>query len=316
MILTVTLNPSVDISYKLAQLEINAGNRVKDVSKTAGGKGLNVSRVLKQLGQDVGATGFLGGTLGAFIRNELLSLGVDDFFVDSEGATRNCIAILHDDGQQTEILEGGPNITIEEVASFLKAFHKAVGQAELVTVSGSFPQGVANDFYNQLLTIAAEEGTPVLLDTGGALLEKALNHDHKPFLIKPNESELADLLGHSIGDEQQLIKSLQHQIFSGVEWVVITLGAEGAMVKHQDKMYRAFIPKVEAINPVGSGDSVIAGFATGLSRQMEAKELIRFGLTMGVLNAMEDQTGHIDPAKVDWCVDQIRVEEYTRRKGI
>lgn len=309
MILTVTLNPSVDISYKLTELKLDDVNRVTGVSKTAGGKGLNVSRVLKQLDQEVGATGFLGGSLGMFIRTELKASDVVDYFVNIEGVTRNCIAVIHDDGQQTEILEGGPNISYSEADNFLNEFKRAVDQAELVTVSGSLPQGLTKDFYNQLLTIADENETPVLLDTGGMLLEKALNHKHKPFLIKPNETELADLLGHDIKGEEQLIDALSHPLFKGVEWVVVTLGSEGAIVKHQNNIYRASIPKVEAINPVGSGDSVIAGFATGLSRELAEEELIKFGLAMGVLNAMEEKTGYIDPDKVDWCVGEVKVEK-------
>src|SRR5699024_8956086 len=107
MILTITLNPSVDISYKLDRFGIDQVNRVQDVSKTAGGKGLNVTRVLHQLQEDVAASGFLGGSLGDFILKQLGNLGMRDFFTPIDGETRNCIAVIHE-GKQTEILEGGP----------------------------------------------------------------------------------------------------------------------------------------------------------------------------------------------------------------
>lgn len=309
MILTVTLNPSVDISYKLENLAIDASNRVKGESKTAGGKGLNVSRVLKQLDQNVGATGFLGGSLGTFIREEVEEMSIKDYFIDCAGATRNCIAVIHDDGKQTEILEGGPEIQPGEAKHFLEEFSKAVKDADVVAMSGSLPQGLEKDFYNDLLTIASDENTPVLLDTGGSLLEKSLNHEHKPMLIKPNETEMADLLGIEISNDEQLIKALKNPLFNGVEWVVTTLGSDGAMIKHEDTIYRASIPKVEAVNPVGSGDSVIAGFADGLSKKLAPEALIKHGLSMGVLNAMEEKTGHINPDKVQWCVEQVKVEE-------
>lgn len=310
MILTVTLNPSVDISYKLEHFAIDSGNRVKDVSKTAGGKGLNVSRVLKQLNQKVSATGFLGGSLGVFIRKEIEKMGIHDSFVNCEGATRNCIAVIHDDGKQTEIMEGGPTIQSSEAKDFLESFRDAVQKVELVTMSGSLPQGLEADFYNDLITIAKEQDTPVLLDTGGSLLEKALNHEHKPFLIKPNETEMADLLDQELVDERQLADALKNLLFDDVEWVVVTLGSEGAMVKHKNNIYRATIPRVKAVNPVGSGDSVIAGFASGLSRGYAPEQLIKYGLSMGVLNAMEEKTGYINPEKVEWCLEQVRVEEY------
>lgn len=308
MILTVTLNPSVDIGYKLEEFNIDASNRVKDISKTAGGKGLNVSRVLKQLQQNVGATGFLGGSLGSFIRSEVSENGIKDYFVDCAGATRNCIAVIHDGGKQTEILEGGPTIDSSEANNFLHHFHRAVQDAEIVTISGSLPQGLDKDFYNQLLTIASENDTPTLLDTSGVPLEKALQHEQKPFLIKPNETELADLLGKEISNGEDVITALKEFMFDGVEWVVVTLGSDGAIIKHKEDIYRATIPKVDAINPVGSGDSVIAGFADGLSRKFFPEQLVKHGLAMGVLNAMEEKTGQINTEKVEWFVEQIQVE--------
>lgn len=309
MILTVTLNPSVDMSYKLETFHIDASNRVKDVSKTAGGKGLNVSRVLKQLDQKVGATGFLGGSLGTFIKNELSESGIKDYFVNCQGATRNCIAVIHNGGKQTELLEGGPSIDPSEARDFMEKFRTAVKEVDFVTMSGSLPQGLEKNFYNELLTIAHENDTSVLLDTSGVPLEKALHHKHKPFLIKPNETELADLLGKELVNDE-VADVLKDPLFEDVPWIVVTLGSDGAVVKHKEKTYRASIPHVEAVNPVGSGDSVIAGLADGLSRGLPAEELIKHALAMGVLNAMEEKTGHIDPAEVDWCKEQIEVKEY------
>src|SRR5690625_154318 len=118
MILTITLNPAVDIGYQLDGLAIDTVNRVSEVSKTAGGKGLNVARVVRQIGAEVGASGFLGGPLGDFIRKEIGRINIHDYFVPIEGETRNCIAVLHD-GKQTEILESGPTISKEEAENFI-----------------------------------------------------------------------------------------------------------------------------------------------------------------------------------------------------
>lgn len=310
MILTVTLNPSVDISHKLEHFAIDSVNRVKDISKTAGGKGLNVSRVLKQLDQEVVATGFLGGSLGNFIREEIGEIGIGDLFVHSQGATRNCIAVIHDEGKQTEILESGPTIKASEAKVFLKQFQKALQQVKLVTISGSLPQGLDKDFYNDLLRIANKNNTPVLLDTGGSLLKRALKYEHKPFLIKPNKAEMADLIGQDFVNENQLIEALKKPLFTDVEWVVVTLGSEGGMIKYQNDIYKASIPKIKPVNPVGSGDSVIAGFADGLIQNLVPLKLIKHGLSMGVLNALEEKTGYIDSNKIEWCVEQVEVKKY------
>lgn len=308
MILTITLNPAVDISYKLDLLAIDTVNRVEDVSKTAGGKGLNVARVLKQLGQDVAASGFLGGSLGSYIRSQVNITGIHDYFIDIDEDTRNCIAVIHE-GKQTEILENGPTISGDETALFLEKFVEYVQKVKIVTISGSLPKGLPTDFYVKLLEIADKYNTSVLLDTNGVLLISAITSPYKPYLIKPNEEEFADLLGVKSISETQIIEALATPRFSDIPWIVVTRGAEGAIIKHAHTLYRAKAPKIEVVNPVGSGDSVIAGFSSGFYRDLGVKETIKYGLAMGVLNALEEKTGHIDISKVEWAVEQIKVDK-------
>lgn len=312
MILTITLNPAVDISYKLDRFSLDTVNRVHDVSKTAGGKGLNVSRVLLQLGQEVAASGFLGGSLGDYIRTQISMQGIHNYFVKTKGETRNCIAVIHD-GQQTEILESGPKISDSEADEFLEKISDYVQKVEIVTISGSLPKGLADDFYKKIVEIAADYDTPVFLDTKGKLLVHTLNSGNKPYLIKPNQDELTDLFGKKFATETQIIEALKSPTFTGVTWVVVTTGAQGAIVKHGQTIYRVKIPNVDAVNPVGSGDSVIAGFAAGLSHGLSDEALMKYGLTMGVLNAMEEKTGYINPEKIDWCIEQISVEKISER---
>lgn len=308
MILTVTLNPSVDINYKLHEFKLDTVNRAMDVVKTAGGKGLNVTRVLNQLGENLTTTGFLGGSLGDFIRTEIANLTIGDHFINISGHTRNCIALLHE-GHQTEILENGPVITSEEASTFLRQYTTSIKEVDLVTISGSIPKGLNQGFYSELIAIANQYKKPVLLDTSGASLRHSLESTHKPFLVKPNIEELAELHGHEIADEKQIMEAITGPLLEDIPWVVATLGAEGALVKYENAFYRAYIPAVEAINPVGSGDSVIAGFAAGISNGLPDEELIKFGLAMGVLNAMEEKTGFINPEKIEWCVGEITVEK-------
>ncbi|WP_318615613.1 hexose kinase [Sporosarcina sp. YIM B06819] len=308
MILTITLNPAVDISYKLDNFILDTVNRVGDVSKTAGGKGLNVARVLHQLNEDVAASGFLGGSLGDFIRSQMELIGIEDYFVQIGGETRNCIAVIHE-GKQTEILESGPIISQEELLAFLEKFTGDVQQVDIVTLSGSLPKGLSTDFYSKIIEIANRHNARVLLDSNGALLKATLTSGHKPYFIKPNEQELGDLVNRKMMSDTDIIKALESSLFEDIPWVVVTLGADGAIVKHADTFYRAKAPKIEAVNPVGSGDSVVAGFAAGFARGLKDEDLIKFGLSMGVLNAMEEKTGRIDVAKVQWAVDQIQVEK-------
>ena len=163
MILTVTMNPSIDTRYSVDHLVIDDVNRVTP-AKTAGGKGLNVSRVLVQLGDDVVATGLLGGHSGAYLGELMDADGITHRFTPIAGESRTCIALLHD-GNQTEFLESGPTVSAEELEAFVGNYADLVSKASCVTLSGSLPKGVPADTYARLVAIAAAAGVPVLLDT-------------------------------------------------------------------------------------------------------------------------------------------------------
>lgn len=308
MIITITANPAVDISYPLDELVIDDVNRVASVSKTAGGKGLNVARVVRQLGEEVGASGFLGGSLGNFIREEVKRQNIHDRFVEIAGDTRNCIAILHN-GNQTEILESGPTISEEEQEKFLDAYEEFISEASVITISGSLPKGLSSDFYGQLIELGAQAKTDVYLDTGGDMIRDLLTRAEKPFLIKPNESEFADIVGVESVTKEDAVRHLADDLFAGVEWVVVTLGADGAVVKQGANIYEIDIPTVEVVNPVGSGDAVIAGLAVARKRRLDVERMISFGLTMGVLNAMEETTGSVDVEKLSEIESQVVVRK-------
>lgn len=130
----------------------------------------------------------------------------------------------------------------------------------------------------------------------------------KPYLIKPNQDELNDMLGTGLDSLSRLTGALKSPLLAGVPWIVVTLGEKGAVIKHKGVFYRAKVPRIEPKNPVGSGDSVIAGFAAGMARGFDGERLIRFSLSMGVLNAMEEKTGYIDPRKLNGCMKEIRIE--------
>ncbi|MDK6233164.1 hexose kinase [Aerococcus sanguinicola] len=311
MILTVTMNPSIDISYPIDHLEIDGVTRCQDVSKTAGGKGLNVARVIHQLGEDVLTTGILGGHHGAFIKDQLDRDGIKNAFSTCAGETRDSIAILHE-GKQTEILESGPTISKEEEAAFLDQFQGLLDQVDTMTISGSMAKGLSPDLYTELIRRAAQAGVATLLDSSGQFLADAIASSDKPLLIKPNHHELGDLIGETLdpSDLDSLHQALLNPRFQGIEWIVVSLGGEGAFVKHQDKFYKANIPSIEVVNPVGSGDSTIAGLAIAISQHKSPEEVIKYGMTAGILNTMEKKTGHVNPDNFQTIYDQIEIKNY------
>ncbi|WP_010280779.1 1-phosphofructokinase family hexose kinase [Bacillus timonensis] len=306
MIVTVTLNPSVDVCYQIDSFQVGSVNRVTNTMKTAGGKGLNVTRVIHSLGKQVTATGFLGGSFGNFIKEELNQSNIVHSFQTINEETRSCIAILHNN-TQTELLEKGPVIQEYECQSFLNNYKKLLDNVSLVTLSGSLPEGVPSDVYSLLIQITSEKNIPVLLDCKGDVLKKTLESNQRPFMIKPNQDEIESLLGKAIKNEDDLIRNLFSSKFQDIEWVIVTLGSRGAIIKYKNRIYQAIPPMIKALNPVGSGDSVIAGFAVGYLEGLDEVELIKFSVAMGVLNAMEVKTGSINTNKIQWCKDQIVV---------
>lgn len=176
MILTVTMNPSVDISYPLEKFNLDTVNRVAKAIKTPGGKGLNVTRVLKQLDDKVITTGLIGGALGIDIQKKLTEMEIENRFFEISGETRNCIAILHE-GNQTEILENGPTISQSESEKFLEYFEKLVQEVEIISISGSLPNGLEDDYYSKMIEICNKYEKNVVLDCSGKALMEVLKHN-------------------------------------------------------------------------------------------------------------------------------------------
>lgn len=309
MILTLTLNPSVDISYPLEQFYLDTVNRVTKTSKTAGGKGLNVTRVLSEFGEEVLASGFLGGALGQFIEEQLTEGQIDQSFFKIKGETRNCIAILHE-GQQTEILEQGPTIDKKEAEDYKTHLLKLFKRANVIAMSGSLPKGLNTNYYADIVKLANEQGLPTILDSSGQSLKEVLLSEDKPTVIKPNIDELSQLLNYQVKENiEDLKEAVSKPIFNGIEWIIVSLGSKGAFAKHHQTFYKVNIPKIEVVNPVGSGDSTVAGIASGLVHQQSDKDLLKKANAFGMLNAMEHQTGHINVDKFNEIFKQIEVIE-------
>lgn len=309
MILTITLNPSVDIAYQLDTFHLDTVNRVEKVQKTAGGKGLNVTRVLKQVGEDVVATGFIGGEIGSYVKKQLTRNDIKNSFVEIGNETRNCIAVLHD-GQQTEILEQGPTIQEHEALNFIEHLEIILNNVDVVVISGSLPKGLASNYYVEIVELCKQYDVAVVLDCSGEALKKVLESQQKPTVIKPNTEELSQLIGKNITDDIQELKSvLSGQLFQGIEWIVVSLGAKGAFAKHNDKFYRVKIPKINVVNPVGSGDSTVAGIAASLAHALPDVGLLKNANVLGMLNAQEEQTGYVNLEHSEVLYSQIEVEE-------
>ena len=307
MILVVNLNASIDKRYEMENIEKGQVMRARCVENTPGGKGLHVANVATILKEDCIATGLLGGKSGEFIEDKLKDYGIKQDFVKINGETRSCLAIITDDLAQTEILEPGPEVSEKEQHSFLDKYMDLIKDANVVVASGSVPRNVPSNFYRRLIEMANAQGKKFLLDTSGELLKEGIKG--KPYFIKPNKDEIEALTGRKINTIEDIISEIKRFQAEGIEFVVISLGVEGSVAGYNGKLYKVSIPKVKAVNPVGSGDSYVAGVAVALQRGYEIEDILKFASACGTANAMEKESGFVTESVVNELIDKIKVEE-------
>lgn len=307
MILTVTLNAAIDKRYVINDFKINEVNRAAECEYYAGGKGLNVSRAATIAGAKVLATGFVGGHAGEYILEGLSKQGIDSDFVKVMGESRSCLNIYDAVNKtQTEILEPGVTIEEDDLKRFIEKYESLVPGCSVVSISGSVPKGLGADVYPELVRIAKENGKKVICDTSGKLLEEVIKHG--PSMIKPNADEIQMLTGKSIDSQSDLIEAGLEIVKGGVEQVVISLGGDGALMIREDGVFKAVVPKINAVNTVGCGDCMTAGFAMAFEQGMDAADALKHASAVASAAAMTEDTGFLRMSDYDDIIDKIEVQ--------
>lgn len=305
MILVVNLNASVDKRYEMKELEKGTVMRAFKVENTPGGKGIHVANVATILGEECIATGFLGGKTGEFIEEKLADYNIKSDFIKINGETRECLAIITEDLDQTEILEPGPEVSMEEQNKFLLKYKELIKSSNIIVASGSVPRNIPKSFYGELISIANKNKKKFLLDTSGELLVEGIKS--KPFFIKPNRDEIEALTGKRIETDKDAIEEIKKFQEQGIEFVVISLGSKGSIAGYKGKFYKVIVPKVKAVNPVGSGDSYVGGVAVALERGYDIEDILRYASACGTANAMEEETGFVRKEVVEDLLKKITV---------
>ncbi|MGW0987977.1 1-phosphofructokinase family hexose kinase [Streptomyces sp. NPDC002486] len=259
MILTVTLNTALDITYRVRSLRPHASHRVSEVTERPGGKGVNVARVLAALGHEVTVTGFTGGTTGRVVQERLTAVpGVVDALVPITGTTRRTIAVVDErTGDTTQLNEPGPTVLPAEWSAFQEAYEDLLPSASAVALCGSLPPGVPVGAYAGLIRRARSFSVPVLLDTSGEPLRRGVAA--RPDIIKPNAGELAELTG-----SHEPLRATQDARRRGAGAVVASLGPAGLLAVTREGRWQAAPPASFRGNPTGAGDSAVAGLLSAL----------------------------------------------------
>lgn len=283
MIVTVTLNPAVDKTCVIDTLRTGDVNRIREAESVAGGKGVNVAKVLRQFHLQVACLGFLGGYSGRMIEDTMTKLGAECHFTRTKGDTRTNTNLLGTDGYVTELLEPGPVISEKELVNFRKEFTYACEQCELMVFSGSIPQGVPKDIYAKLIAECRQLGIKTLLDTSGEPLKEAIAA--KPTIIKPNKKELEYLVGRKLPDRESIVKEAKGLVAEGIEKVVVSLGEEGLLYVDADTVIYEPAKKVKTVNTVGCGDSVVASFCMSEVAGEDAELSMKKAVALSAANA-------------------------------
>lgn len=283
MIYTVTLNPSIDYIVEVEDFKTGELNRMTRDLKLPGGKGINVSRVLNQLGVQNKAIGFLGGFTGRYVEYWLSKESISSDFVFISDDTR--INIKLKSGHETEINGSGPIIQEVEAEALLHKLVKLGGE-DIVILSGSVPPSLRGDFYEKLISICKQNKAEFVIDTTGKTLKDALIH--QPLLVKPNHHELAELFGVTINSREETITYGRKLLKAGAKHVLVSMAGEGALFITENETYHASAPTGFVKNSVGAGDSMIAGFIGTLSLTGDLLEAFRVGVASGSATAFSD----------------------------
>ncbi|MBG0854362.1 1-phosphofructokinase family hexose kinase [Streptomyces spinoverrucosus] len=302
MILTVTLNTALDITYRVRSLRPHATHRVSDVTERPGGKGVNVARVLAALGHEVTVTGFVGGATGRTVQDRLTATpGVVDALVPIGGATRRTIAVVDErTGDTTQLNEPGPAIAPPEWSAFQEAYEDLLASASAVALCGSLPPGVPVGAYAGLIRTTRAAGVPVLLDTSGEPLRRGVAA--RPDIVKPNADELAELTG-----SHEPLRATHAARRRGAHAVVASLGPQGLLAATPDGTWRATPPGRVHGNPTGAGDSATAGLLAALVERRPWPERLTRAVALATATVHAPVAGEFDRGTYEELLGRVAV---------
>ena len=302
MIYTVTLNPSIDYIVRLDKVLIGSVNRMDSDDKFAGGKGINVSRVLKRLGIENTATGFIGGFTGKFITDTLKEEGISSHFVEVEQDTRINVKIKAD--AETEINGPGPEISSQKLEE-LEKFLSSLTSEDTVVFAGSSPKNLGNIVYKELIGLTRKTGAQVVCDFEGQMLLDSL--EFEPLLVKPNNHELGDIFGVRLESLDQIESYARQIIAKGAQHVIISMAGDGALLVTQEGTYFAKPIKGNVKNSVGAGDSMVAGFTGEFVRSGDVIQAFKWGVACGTATTFSDDLATADYIKEIY--EKVEVEK-------
>lgn len=304
MIYTITLNPSIDYLVHVNDFTEGKVNRMTSDKKFPGGKGINVTRILKELGFSSTVYGFIGGYTGQILIDSLQREGILNNFTSIKEDTR--INIKLKTTTETEINSLGPTIE-EEAQEDIKNKLKALTNKDIVILAGSTPPSLPKNFYNQLIEIIQQTGAQFVMDTTGQDLLDAINN--KALLVKPNKEEFEQICGKRFSTIEEMIPYGQKMVANGVKNVLISLASEGALLFCKEGVYFANVPKGKTKNSVGAGDSMVAGFTGVYNDTKDVLKAFKYGIACGSATAFSEDLASIET--INKQLEHVTIEKWS-----
>jgi tagatose 6-phosphate kinase len=307
MILCIGTTPAAQRVMVFARFTLDAVNRATKTLDGAAGKSINVAKVLRALGEDPYAVGFLGGDRGDFISSILVDLNIKSGFVRVGQRTRECITIIEESAaRQTELVQEAAPITSAEFEDLQRVIRQAIPEAAALVLSGTLAPGVPPEFYRDCVQLAREHSALCVVDAQGTALAHSL--EAKPDLVKPNRAELAATLDRELTDQQSVLQAMVDLCSRGSRMVVVTHGREPTLAYDGRRAWRISAPRIAAVNPIGSGDAFTAALTARLVRNEDLGEACRWGTAAGAANALSWMAGEVVISDVESLLPSVRVE--------
>src|SRR5699024_6795271 len=309
MIYTCTLNPAIDLFIETEDdLQPSLVNRTQEEDYQANGKGVNVSIILQRLGLTSTALGFTAGFTGAYIRDELQSMGINTDFVDIDGVTRVNI-FVHSQDKEYKIVNRGPEVNESDLRQLLEKIH-SLPEGSMLFVSGSVPRGVKNSVHEEISKIAADKHMDLILDISSKTLSECLQY--RPYLIKPNNEELAHYYGKDDLNDDEIIYFGHDLLNKGAQRVLISLGEDGAIYMDESHLLRVTSPKGKVINTACAGDTMLAMFVQKIQAGANIEQALVHASAAGSSTAFSK--GLSDLQDIDMLMEDITVKNIKRRE--
>jgi 1-phosphofructokinase len=308
VILTVTLTPALDKTVLVPAFSIDTVNRIQSIRVDAGGKGINVSKALYALGGSSVATGILGGSNGEFIRDSLDKQGIENDFVFVRDNTRVNMKIIDPDNHtNTDINEPGSPVSSDYLNAVLKIAQNHLKSGDIVVLAGKAPQGTADTLFADWIECFRAMGVKVFLDADGGLLAQGVKG--RPALIKPNEDELARLVGRRPIGMEDMVQAAKALIAQGIETVVVSMGGDGALFVREKEILQGHGLKVPVQSTVGAGDSMMAALCYGEEAGKSFEETCRLAMAVSAATVMRPGTQAAAAEDVEALLKQVKLEK-------